>query len=149
MKRTLLVLFAIPVILHAHAQQDPCDRSVKVTLTLSAGIKYNLYSELGVLGVGDRLGLFAGVTTFDRVIKTGKVDSTSMVFMPYARASFRTYGDEKWRQYFTAYAGKGMMGVSYRIAYILGPSNMLALEPHYDNMRGLGVNLSFVAALNQ
>ena len=147
MKNLLLILLLIPVC--AYCQQNPCENSVKVTLTLSAGVKYNLYSELGVLGLGDRFGVYAGLTTFDRVIKTGKTDSTAMTLMAYARASFRTYEDENWRQYFTAYAGKGMMGVSYRVAYILSPSNMLAIEPHYDNLRGMGVNLAFVVSLSQ
>lgn len=147
MKNLLLILLLIPACIYC--QQNPCENSVKVTLTLSAGIKYNLYSEVGVLGIGDRLGVYAGLTCFNREIKTGKADSVSMVLMPYARASFRTFETENTRQYFTAYIGKGMMGVSYRFAYILSPSDMLALEPHYDNLRGMGVNVSYVVSLSQ
>ena len=147
MKNLLLILLLIPACIYC--QQNPCENSFKVTLTLSAGLKYNLYSEAGVLGIGDRLGVYAGLTVFDREIKTGKSDSVSMVLMPYGRASFRTFETENTRQYFTAYAGKGMLGVSYRFAYILSPSDMLALEPHYDNLRGMGVNLTYVVCLSQ
>jgi len=143
-----------------HAQLNPCEHAVSPVMSLSAGAPYNMYAEGGILGLGGRVGLSAGVKLFMQTAAPAKQNQqtadkqnpqTSELIEPYARISYRISNEEtsSFRHYLTAWYGiNGMRGVSYRLGVILSETTMLAVEPNYSRESGKGVNFTLIARFN-
>ena len=152
---SLLFILSICRTPTCQAQLNPCEHLLNPVLTLSAGPPYNLYAEGGVMGLGDRVGLYGGLKFFNQTPAPPKHNElpsqSSLVTEPYARLSYRISNAEAsvFRQYLTGWYGlNGIRGVSYRLGLILDPSIMLALEPNYSRENGAGVNVTLMARLD-
>lgn len=134
------------------AQLNPCEHLLTPVLSLSAGAPYNLYAEGGIMGLGDRVGIYAGAKVFNQIPSTAKRNLASrQVIEPYSRISFRISNDQAslFRQYLTGWYGlNGIRGVSYRLGFILDESVMLALEPNYSRENRGRVNFTLIARLD-
>jgi len=148
----LLFILSIFRISTCQAQLDPCAHLLNPVLSLSAGPPYNLYAEGGIMGLGDRVGIYAGVKLFYQKSPIAKGGSSApQVIEPYARISYRISNEQASlvRQYLTGWYGpNGVRGVSYRLGFILDESVMLALEPNYSRENGAGVNVTLIARLD-
>ena len=149
---TLLLLLSICRNLTCRAQGNPCEQHVSPILSLSAGAPYNLYAEGGIMGLNQRVGIYAGAKLFMQTSSTAKnIAQTSQVVEPYARISLRISNESSslFRQYLTGWYGlNGIRGVSYRFGMILSESVMLALEPNYSRENRTGLNITLTAKLD-
>ena len=155
--KTMLIAFLLLIlstfrVSTCQAQLNPCAHLLTPVVSLSAGPPYNLYAEGGVMGLGDRVGMYAGVKLFDQRSPIAKGESSGpQVIEPYARISYRISNEEAsvFRQYLTGWYGlNGVRGVSYRLGLILDESVMLALEPNYSRENGAGMNITLIARLD-
>jgi hypothetical protein len=148
----LLLILSTFQISTSQAQPNPCAHLVTPVLSLSAGAPYNLYAEGGIMGLGDRVGMYAGAKLFNQRPPIAKAGSSGpQVIEPYARISYRVSNEQasRCRQYLTGWYGlNGMRGVSYRLGLILDESVMLALEPNYSRENGAAVNVTLISRLD-
>ena len=156
MKTTFIPAFLVLIFICSNstcqAQSDPCGNHVPLILSLSAGSPYNLYAEGGIMGLNQRVGIYAGAKLFMQTSSTAKnIAQTSQVVEPYARISLRISNESSslFRQYLTGWYGlNGIRGVSYRFGMILSESVMLALEPNYSRENRTGLNITLTAKLD-
>ena len=148
----LLLIISICRISTCQAQLNPCEHAISPIISLSAGSPYNLYAEGGIMGLNERVGIYAGAKLFFQTPSPSKTNAqTSEAIGPYARISFRISNERSslFRQYLTGWYGlNGIRGVSYRLGMILSESTMLALEPNYSRENRAGVNITLIARLN-
>jgi len=149
----LLLILSVCRTSTCQAQVDPCEHLITPVFSLSAGPPYNLYAEGGIMGIAERLGVYAGAKLFNQhQPPTAKSNSsTSQVIEPYIRMSYRISNDQAslFRQYLTGWYGlNGVRGISYRLGLTLDESVMLALEPNYSRENGAGVNFTLIARLD-
>jgi len=148
----LLLILSTFRISTCQAQLNPCAHLITPVLSLSAGPPYNLYAEGGIMGLGDRVGIYAGAKLFYQKSPIVKGESSGpQVIEPYARISYRISNDQAslFRQYFTGWCGLNRVrGFSYRLGLILDESVMLALEPSYSRENGAAANITLIARLD-
>ena len=104
------------------------------------------------MGLGDRVGVYAGAKLFYQKSPIAKGESSGpQVIEPYARISYRISNEQAsvFRQYLTGWYGlNGVRGFSYRLGLILDESVMLALEPNYSRENRTGLNITLTAKLD-
>jgi hypothetical protein len=148
----ILLLISICRSSICQAQLSPCDHLVTPIISLSAGPPYNLYAEGGIMGPGQRVGIYAGVKLYYQTPSSAKSNADApQVMEPYARISYRISNESSslFRQYLTGWYGlNGVRGVSYRLGVIMSESAMLAVEPNYSRENKAGVNITLIAKLD-